>query len=427
MKKKIFLKGPILSRSGYGEQARFALRSLLSREDIFDIYVFNIPWGKTGWIWEDDEERKIIDQLLIKTVTLPEDQRVFDASIQVTIPNEFETIAPINIGYTAGIETDRIAPEWIQKSSIMDKIIVVSKHSKDVYDSTGYKLGMKNGESREIKNHTPVDYVNYPNRLAEPDPDFNVDFDTDFNFLVFSQWGPRKNMENTIKWFIEEFRNDDVGLVLKIFTFNCATPDFYITKSNLERYINNFGERKCKIHLLHGDLTESQLASLYQHDKIKSLVTATHGEGFGLTLFEASCAGLPVIAPDWSGHLDFLYALVKTTRKGKTKEKIRPLFTKVDYKLGNVQPEAVWPGVIPEGSQWCFPDERSFKDAMRQTYKNYGPALSLAKKLKKINTEKFTAENMYAQFVDSLLSIPGLSISEEDMEWLGELEKIEVL
>ena len=39
MKKKILLKGPLLTRSGYGEQARFALRSLRSREDLFDIYM----------------------------------------------------------------------------------------------------------------------------------------------------------------------------------------------------------------------------------------------------------------------------------------------------------------------------------------------------------------------------------------------------
>ncbi len=427
MKRKILLRGPILSRSGYGEQARFAMRSLLSREDIFDVYLFNVPWGKTGWIWENDEERNLIDQLLIKTLSLPEDQRQFDASIQVTIPNEFEKIAPINIGYTAGIETDRIAPEWIHKSSLMDKIIVVSNHSKEVYDSSAYKFEMKSGETREITNHTPVEYINYPNRLAVPDKNFNIDFDTDFNFLVFSQWGPRKNIENTIKWFVEEFREDDVGLVLKLFSFNCATPDFYITRDNLTRFIGSLGERKCKIHLLHGDLTDSQLAALYNHDKIKALVTATHGEGFGLPMFEASCAGLPVVAPDWSGHKDFLYGKVRTTRKGKTREKVKALFTKVDYSLDEVQRNAIWPGVISEGSRWCFPEAKSFKEAIRKTYKNYNPALSMARKLKKINLEKFTEDKMFSQFVDSLLSVPGLSITEEEIQWSEQIEKIEVV
>ena len=47
-RKKIFVRGPVLSQSGYGEQSRFALRALRSREDLFDIYVQPIAWGKTG-------------------------------------------------------------------------------------------------------------------------------------------------------------------------------------------------------------------------------------------------------------------------------------------------------------------------------------------------------------------------------------------
>jgi hypothetical protein len=58
MKKKVLLKGPVLTRSGYGEQTRFALRSLRSREDLFDIYIQPITWGHTGWLIEGTEERK---------------------------------------------------------------------------------------------------------------------------------------------------------------------------------------------------------------------------------------------------------------------------------------------------------------------------------------------------------------------------------
>ena len=43
MKKKVLLKGPLLTRSGYGEQARFALRSLRqydwdTKNPVFDIF-----------------------------------------------------------------------------------------------------------------------------------------------------------------------------------------------------------------------------------------------------------------------------------------------------------------------------------------------------------------------------------------------------
>ena len=66
MKKRILVKGPCLSQSGYGEQTRFALRSLREYQDQFDISLLNLSWGQTGWIWEDNEEREWIDSLIQK-------------------------------------------------------------------------------------------------------------------------------------------------------------------------------------------------------------------------------------------------------------------------------------------------------------------------------------------------------------------------
>ena len=65
--KKIIVIGPALSASGYGEQTRFALRSLKSQSNAFDIYLKNINWGKTSWISDDDEERVWLDRLIEKT------------------------------------------------------------------------------------------------------------------------------------------------------------------------------------------------------------------------------------------------------------------------------------------------------------------------------------------------------------------------
>jgi len=75
MKKRILVRGPALSQTGYGEQCRFALRALRSREDLFDIYLLNIPWGGTNWIFEDSEERRWLDELIIKAKPLLEHQK----------------------------------------------------------------------------------------------------------------------------------------------------------------------------------------------------------------------------------------------------------------------------------------------------------------------------------------------------------------
>ena len=128
MRKKVIIKGPLLTRSGYGEQSRFALRSLRSREDLFDIYIQPIQWGQTSWSSDMDEERVWIDQTIEKTIGYIQQGGQFDISLQVTIPNEFERMAPINVGYTAGIETTKIAHQWIQKANEMDKIITISSY-----------------------------------------------------------------------------------------------------------------------------------------------------------------------------------------------------------------------------------------------------------------------------------------------------------
>ena len=150
MKKKVLLKGPVLTRSGYGEQTRFALRSLRSREDLFDIYIQPITWGHTGWLIEGTEERKWMDETIEKTIGYIQSGGQFDISIQSTIPNEFERLAPINIGYTAGIETTKVAHEWIQISNQMDSLIVVSSHSAEIFKSTEW-------EAVDQRTNTPSD------------------------------------------------------------------------------------------------------------------------------------------------------------------------------------------------------------------------------------------------------------------------------
>ena len=86
--KKILVRGPALSRSGYGEQVRFLMRALKAYEERFDIYLITVGWGATGWIYEDNEERRWLDSLIAKTVEYINSGGRFDISVQVTIPNE---------------------------------------------------------------------------------------------------------------------------------------------------------------------------------------------------------------------------------------------------------------------------------------------------------------------------------------------------
>jgi len=87
MRKKILVRGPVLSQSGYGEQSRFALRALRSREDLFEIFVIPTKWGNTGWVWENSELRKWMDEKIALTqVLIQRKQLQADISLQITIP-----------------------------------------------------------------------------------------------------------------------------------------------------------------------------------------------------------------------------------------------------------------------------------------------------------------------------------------------------
>ena len=57
------------------------------------------------------------ERITLTQVLLHQKQLHPDISLQITIPNEFEKMCPVNIGYTAGIETNKVAPIWLQKGN----------------------------------------------------------------------------------------------------------------------------------------------------------------------------------------------------------------------------------------------------------------------------------------------------------------------
>jgi len=418
MKKRILIKAPALSRSGYGEQSRFALRSMRSREDIFEMYLHNIPWGNTGMIAEHSEERKWLDSLILKTTLYAQECNEqgrppqFDISFQVTIPNEFEKIAPINIGYTAGIETTKMAPVWIEKiNGVMDKIITISSHSKKVIENTTYDVtNPHTGEPIKGWRVTkPVEYISYPVKEMDEDPNgVDIPFETTKNFLCVKQWGPRKNLEMTVREFLTEFYDDeDVGLVLKVNTANESLIDRDHTLKRLKGMIHDFPDRKCKIYFLHGQLSEAQLTWLYRHPTMQALISLSHGEGFGLPLFEAAYNGLPIITVTWGGQMDFI---CMPNKKGK----MVPRVARVDYNIAPVQQEAVWEGVIQADSMWSYAKEASYRRALREVVTKPTHFKNQAKSLQKYVLKSFKKEDQYAKFVSLIVDESELDVN----EWL---------
>ena len=387
--KKILVRGPALSRSGYGEQCRFALQSLKAHSDKFDIYLINTGWGATGWLHEDTEERAWLDETILKTINeIQSPDRSFDVSLQVGLPNEWQFLARTNIGYTAGVETDQVPASWVQYIEQMNKVIVPSNHTKSGFLASGCA-------------DDKIEVVNYPVRTAG-ESELDLSLECDFNFLTVAQWNPRKNLEATITSFVEEFTNESVGLIIKTNIKNSSIIDRQYCNERLEYILNHFSEdRKCKVYLLHGNLTEGEMAGLYQHPKVGAYVCASHGEGYGLPIFEAVCNELPVVVANWGGVRDFCNVPVKNKKSKKTK--LKPMVYEVEYQIEKVQPDAVWEGVIEPTASWCYPEIDSLRKQMREAATN--PNTTRAKKLKNHIIKNFTVESKQQQFVDAILTI----------------------
>ena len=335
MKKLIVMCGPFNTRSGYGDHARSIYYSLATQSDKYDIKVLDVRWGDTPRNHLNPDIPQEAD-LLSNFVTPNDIKQQPDIYIDVRIPNEFMNMGKVNIGITAGIETTMVSSAWIEGVNKMDMTIVPSQHSKDSFMNTKYdkvqEIPGQPGKQQkigELKVEKPIEVLHEgmdPNvfkKLSKKEIDKKF-ANTLSNIikrpslLFVGQWtqggmgNDRKDISRLIKLFIETYANKPhpPGLVLKTNGATLSHLDLVETKRKIKHVIDLFPDDITlpPIYLLHARLTESELNQLYNHEKIVGLVSFTHGEGFGRPLLEATFAGLPVCASDWSGHLDFLPA-----------------------------------------------------------------------------------------------------------------------
>jgi glycosyltransferase involved in cell wall biosynthesis len=390
MRKKVLLRGPFLTNSGYGVHSRQLARWAVSRSSDWDVKFQVLPWGITPWILDRDQESGLIGQIMDRTGINEQDR--FDISIQVQLPNEWDhSLARINVGVTAGVETDVCNPEWVPACNKMNAVIVPSSHSRNSFIKTG-ATGLR----------SPIYIVPesfYDEILQDPDP-LDIDFSTDFNFLIFGQLtgnnpeNDRKNIFYTLKWMFEEFKNDsNVGIILKTNSGRTTKIDRAVT----ERLVRQLtGEARSgvnpRVHLLHGSMSNREVSGLMRHPKVKALVSLTRGEGYGLPILEAAASGLPVIATNWSGYTDFL---------GQED------FTPVDYTLAPIHKSRVDGKIFVEGARWAQVDEINARKKMRKLYQKPSMPFHRAKEAAKRIKRDFSFESISKKLDETFGEILG--------------------
>ena len=387
----ILFRGPVQSRSGYGAHARdllYALREM----NLFDIKIDSCIWGLTPMsaMEENNEYHQwILNNIVTKFEGIP------DIYIQVTVPNEFRRYGKYNIGITAGIETTVAPKDWVDGCNTMDLIITTSTFSRDVLLSTVYNENEKS-TGKLVKQHRiekpikvlfeGVDVKTYNNIF---NVNFELDIKEDFAFLFVGHWlkgdlgQDRKDVGMLIKIFSESFKDNPnpPALILKTSSAGFSIKEREGLRKriqNLTKGINN----PPPIYLLFGDLSDNEMNSLYNHKKIKAMISITKGEGFGRPLLEFSMTGKPIIASNWSGHKDFL-PIDKAIMLGGILTEVH------DSAIDNF---------IIKGSKWFTANYNEVKEVLSIVRNDYDKFLEKSESLRIENNSKFSIEKMIEVF-----------------------------
>lgn len=394
----LVFQAPVATRSGYGDHARDLVRSLISL-DKYDIKIVSTRWGSTPMTGLDG--KKASDKEIIERIGLPIERKP-DVFIQLTVANEFDPKGTYNIGITAGVETTAAPIEFIHGCNRMDLIIVPSTFTKDVLEKTVY-VEKNNQTGQVIKNYKiekPIEVLfegfNEETFGAEVVPsisDLNG-IKEDFAFLFAGHWlngelgHDRKDVGMLIKSFCHAFRSEkkQPALVLKTSSAGFGVRDREHMAGKIEDLTKEFGDKCPPIYLLHGEFTEDEMHGVYEHHKIKAMVSFTHGEGFGRPLLEFSLTGKPVIASNWSGQLDFL-------KSGAVL---------LEGELKEVHPSAQNQFLI-QGSKWFYVNYSNAINKLKDIYKNYDKYKIESYQLGKQNTQNFGLKNMTKLF-DTILT-----------------------
>ena len=395
---------PVATRSGYGAHSRDICRALISL-DKYDVKIWPVRWGNTpmnALNKEDPNDTMIIDRLLSEP-NLPTQPELH---IHIVIPTEFQPFAKYNIGITAGLENTACPADWLQGLNKMNLNIVPSNFVKDVLSTVRFDIQNDQTKQKEgvLKNEKPmevlfegVDTTIYKktNKFSQALVDEMSQIDEEFSFLYVGHWlqgrigQDRKDTAMLVKVFCETFKNmkNKPSLIMKTSSATFSILD-------REQILNKIKEIKLtikgdlpNIYVLHGDFLDEEMNELYNHPKVKAHVTFTHGEGFGRPLLEATISEKPVIASDWSGHVDFLDSKKAILLKGS---------------MMNVQRGSFPDNFFIEGSQWFTVDYQNASQVLRKVYRSYKKYTGNAKKLAVQNKSKFSLDAMTRKFGEIL-------------------------
>jgi glycosyltransferase involved in cell wall biosynthesis len=325
---KILWRGPVFNPTGISTANREVVKAIdklgvqVECDDVWnDRYEFNIPMDKFS-IPVNTNDPEIV-------------------TIFADYPQHWRGGYGKIIGYFLH-EGTKLHPGWSEVMNTVDKVLVPSEATKNLF--------LWNGVIRPI---SVVPYGTDP-KVYHPNNIINLhkESSNEFTFISVNSWtgqiGDRKGTDILIKAFDEEFKEENVKLILKIGTF--------WQKSSDEQYFNAIrnilGHDNPNIKFNCEYVNEEELVKYYQ--KADCFVTPTRGEAFGLTILNALAVGLPAIVTKDrnSGHMDFC----------------KPIDSVLYIDAPNMEQADL--RFFAEGNMQPVPDKESLKKQLRYAYEH---------------------------------------------------------
>jgi glycosyltransferase involved in cell wall biosynthesis len=391
----VVIASPVATQSGYGHHAREIITNFIEqRGNEWDIKLLSLPWGHTPFTYPIpmDWNQRIIPMPITYQP---------DIWVQITVPNEFQAVGKYNIGVTAGTEGDICPEAWIDKLNTMQLVIVPSNFTKSVFENTA----KQHNKSITTRIEVIPEYFNETiyNNSVTGQLSILDQITESFTFLSVGHWlqgqmgEDRKNISGLLHCFFNTYKNqkDAPALILKTSGATYSVMDRIEIESKINQIRDLFGNAKLpNVYLLHGDLADEEMNLLYNHPKVKAMVSFTKAEGYGRPLLEFATTGKPIIAPHYSGQADFL-----------KKEFICAL----PGGLTEIHPSAQNEFLIAT-AKWFTPDYTYAGKMFKEVEKNYKKWQELAKRQRYFVNSAFTKSAIAAVY-EKVLNIADIDIN----------------
>ena len=262
-----------------------------------------------------------------------------------------------NIGYWAW-EFDKFPDYWVEQMQHYDEVWCLSTWMKEALDSSSAHLKRK----IPIKVlHVPLwqeETVNHERGMGSLPYELNVGasdgVQAPFTFLVvfdFQSYKERKNPMAAIRAFLDAFPAEHGSGQMKhrlIVKSHSGTPEEMTEMKHIAR-----GDPR--IIFINRVLPDSENIALH---RIPDCYVSLHrSEGYGLNILESMASGIPVIATNYSGNVDFFEVTGRMTNVNE-----HCIFP-VPYTLFTMKKDI---GQYKAGNRWAEADHEYAVEAMRK-------------------------------------------------------------